>query len=214
MDRALDEGSSTAERPPGLAARLLLNWIERSLRVGSLTITWPNGAVSQVRSGNDGPAAHVIMKRWRLIRRLLTGGSLAMSQAYLDDDWDSPDLATAVELAALHRDPGASGSGFSFGAAAELVDRIRHRRNANTRPGSRRNIAFHYDLGNAFYEQWLDKSLSYSSAIFGDRKQPLSDAQNNKCARLLDLLNAKPGEHLAAAGGIWRPRLPRSAAFA
>ena len=203
MDCAPGNTHFQSRRQFNPAAHMLLKWIERNLRFGTLVITWPNGTTNRFASDAPGPDAHVVIKRWRLIRRLFTGGSLAMSKAYLDGDWDSPDLATAVELAALHQNDRRAKAPISVRTAAEIVSRWRHRKNANSRKGSRRNIAFHYDLGNSFYEQWLDESLSYSSAIYGDQIQALDEAQNNKCIRLLDLLDTKPGQRLLEIGCGW-----------
>jgi cyclopropane-fatty-acyl-phospholipid synthase len=84
-----------------------------------------------------------------------------------------------------------------------LRDRWRHRRNAYSRDRARANIAAHYDLGNNFYAQWLDETLTYSSAIFERRDQPLAEAQRNKYRRVLSLLAPKPDARLLEIGCGW-----------
>lgn len=81
--------------------------------------------------------------------------------------------------------------------------RLRHGLNRNSRRGSRANIAFHYDLGNDFYRLWLDRSMTYSSAIFADPQEALAQAQVRKYRRLLDSLEAKPGDHILEIGCGW-----------
>ena len=84
-----------------------------------------------------------------------------------------------------------------------LRNRIRHRLNANTRRGSRRNIRHHYDLGNEFYSTWLDRGMSYSSAIFSGPDQTLEDAQTAKQRRVIELIEAKRGQQVLEIGCGW-----------
>jgi len=86
---------------------------------------------------------------------------------------------------------------------AQWLARLRHSLRHNNPSGSRRNIAFHYDMGNAFFDAWLDPSMTYSSAVFEGDGQDLADAQRNKYARLLDRLGARPGERLLEVGCGW-----------
>ncbi len=148
-----------------------------------------------------GPRAVLRINRTRAIRRLLIGGDTAFAEAYMDGDWDTPDLTALVELALVNE--AAAEIRFDAGALPRLIDRIRHLRRWNTRTGSRRNIAHHYDLSNAFYRLWLDESMSYSSALFANEQQPLTDAQANKNRRLAALLNLKPGNEVLEIGCGW-----------
>ncbi len=85
----------------------------------------------------------------------------------------------------------------------KLWQRFQHFLNRNTRTGSRRNIHAHYDLGNAFYAQWLDETMSYSSAIFAPGDNDLASAQRRKYALLADRLNLQPGQHVLEIGCGW-----------
>ncbi len=183
------------------AARWLEGWLSRRLTIGSLTIHWPNGAMSRLDSGRPGAAAVIRLRRWRGLRRLATGGAIGFAEAFVDGDWDSPDLASAIELAALN----IMGRGADRRAwtPRRLIDRIAHRQNENSRSGSRRNIAAHYDLGNSFYAQWLDETMSYSAALFERPGQSLEHAQTNKCRRLLDRLDIREGDRLLEIGCGW-----------
>lgn len=182
---------------PGLFCALL----QRRMAHGRLSITWPNGAQSVVRGGAPGPAGDIRLHSMRPLLRMLVGGGLGFAESYIAGDWDSPDLATLIELGSVNRKANTKRPGAHL--PYRLANRLRHLRRANTRGGSRRNIAYHYDLGNRFYEQWLDPSLTYSSAIYQDADQSLESAQTHKCRRLLALLNARPGEHLLEIGCGW-----------
>jgi cyclopropane-fatty-acyl-phospholipid synthase len=102
-------------------------------------------------------------------------------------DWSSRDLPTFIELAARNVEPLEAKIDGSF--ATRLIARLRHLAHANTRTGSRKNIAFHYDLGNAFYRCWLDPSMTYSSALYADPFETLKDAQARKIRRIAELLD-------------------------
>lgn len=197
-------GGATMQAGAGRAGGvrgLVMRRIERHFRFGSLEVRWPDGVVSSLSGTLPGPHATVELHKWRAIRRLIFGGSLGFAEAYMAGEWDSPDLAAAVELAALHRLASETTPRAHF--LSRIANGIRHRRNENTRLGSRRNIAYHYDLGNEFYKLWLDPSLTYSSAIYETPSQPLAAAQTNKCRRLLSLLDPKPGQSLLEIGCGW-----------
>jgi cyclopropane-fatty-acyl-phospholipid synthase len=191
---------SAAPEARGLGAWVARR-LQRHMRYGGLAVRWPDGGVSRITGPRSGPDAEVQLHSWRGLRRLIFGGSIGLAEAYMAGEWDSPDLATAVELAAMHRrDAGSTvGPAPIFGWAT----RLRHSRNANSRTGSRRNIAFHYDLGNDFYGQWLDPTMLYSSAVFTHDGESLEAAQINKCRRLLSLLDPQPGQSLLEIGCGW-----------
>ena len=135
------------------------------------------------------------------MRRLLFQGDIAAAEAFIDGDWESPDLAALIELAGLNM-PTLSET-FDSNWLQRLRNRIRHRLNVNTRRGSRRNIRHHYDLGNEFYRTWLDRGMSYSSAIFSGPDQTLEDAQTAKQRRVIELIEAKRGHQVLEIGCGW-----------
>lgn len=175
--------------------------VVRSLKIGHLTIQTPSGARVEGRGEIDGPRATLILHRWRTMRRLMFGGDVGFAEAYMDGDWSTPDLATLIELAALNEQALSevtAGRWFK-----RFLHRVKHLLRANTRSGSRRNIEAHYDLGNDFYRLWLDPSMTYSSALYASPKQSLEDAQDNKLARIMDLLDLKGGERVLEIGCGW-----------
>ena len=117
-------------------------------------------------------------------------------------DWDTPDLAALLRLLIANR---TQIEGAIYGHwLGRLAYRIKHLLNRNNRTNSRKNIHAHYDLGNAFYELWLDGTMNYSSAWFdGDHTQDMADAQKAKVRRALRMVNAQPGDRVLEIGCGW-----------
>jgi cyclopropane-fatty-acyl-phospholipid synthase len=174
---------------------------------GNITVVLPNGETLRRQAPNPGPSAKLVIRRWRAIWRLMTGGELAFADAFIAGDWWTPNLVAFLEFGACN-DTGMPHA-ISGLLAQRLLLRLRHWRNSNTRRGSRRNIAAHYDLGNAFYELWLDRGMQYSSALFTANDQPLEAAQDQKLARVLDLLDLSGGERVLEIGCGWGALMER-----
>jgi cyclopropane-fatty-acyl-phospholipid synthase len=184
----------------GWFARRLSRALLSRIHAGRLTIVTPSG-IQLSYGNNNGPEGVLVLRRWRTLRRLLFQGDIAFAEAYIDGDWDSPDLPALIELAGLNM-PTLS-EAFDANWFQRLRNRVMHRMNANTRRGSQRNIRHHYDLGNAFYRTWLDSGMSYSSAIFSSPDQTLEDAQVAKQQRAIELLETQPGQHVLEIGCGW-----------
>ena len=131
---------------------------------------------------------------------VLARGDIGFAESYLDGHWDTPDLTALFTLLARNRDTLKRAVYGSWRAL--LAARLRHWTNRNSREGSRRNIMAHYDLGNDFYRQWLDETMSYSSALYSEGAD-LASAQRAKYRRILRRLNAKPGERVLEIGCGW-----------
>lgn len=191
--------SSRPSLPEAVWAAMALRPLQ-ALEFGALRVMLPSGRVLTFTGGRPGPAAEVSLLRSRALRRLALAGDIGLAEGYVDGDWDSPDLTALFELAALNRHSLISRCEPS--AFLRLAGRLLHGMNANTRRGSRRNIAAHYDLGNAFYREWLDATMTYSAGIFaaGD---DLERAQHRKYRRICDLLNLQPGERVLEIGCGW-----------
>lgn len=180
----------------------LLNYLVDRLERGRLTIVAPDGMTRTVE-GREPSGIHAVLeiKRSRALRRFLFGGETGFAEAYLDGDWTTPDLSALMELAVINDSelrPVNEGA-----TPARVYNRIRHLVRANTRRGSRRNIAHHYDLGNAFYALWLDRTMTYSSALFEEDVETLEDAQKRKCRRLAQALDLQPDHHVLEIGCGW-----------
>ena len=200
MSTNTESGTETRVRS-GLIAAAFLRKLLGCIETGHLTVHTPDGLTVDHRSGQSGPQAVLVLHRWRALRRLLVGGHVAFAEAYIDGDWSSPDLPALLELAALnvagiqHRISGLP--------PMRLFNRLHHILRANSRRGSRRNIAYHYDMGNDFYRLWLDGSMTYSSALFLRPDETLEQAQDNKLDRILDLLSPRQRDKVLEIGCGW-----------
>ncbi|AOZ69375.1 cyclopropane-fatty-acyl-phospholipid synthase [Rhodobacter xanthinilyticus] len=164
---------------------------------GILTVTTPEG--SRHRFGTTGPEADLQIRDWRLLRRLALRGDVGLGEGWIDGDWHSETLETTLSLA-LRNLGQLAGWGEPGRLAAwrmRLTDQLLRR---NSRRGSARNIRAHYDVGNEFYQLWLDPGMTYSSAIFAPGDD-LERAQARKNARILSRL--APGESLLEIGCGW-----------
>jgi cyclopropane-fatty-acyl-phospholipid synthase len=170
------------------------------IRGGLLDVRLPDGSSTVFGEGERGLSLQVHDEA--VFGRVLARGDIGLAEAYLDGQWDSPDLPALLTLLARNREALA---GAVYGAwPALLAARLRHLLNRNSRAGSQRNIMAHYDLGNAFYRLWLDPSMSYSSALYRPEDDgSLLAAQHAKYQRILDRLQARPGQHVLEIGCGW-----------
>ena len=180
---------------------LLISAVGRRLRCGRLTVVFPDGRRATYAGERPGTNAILALSRWRAVRRLLVGGKLGFAEAYVDGDWDSPDLASLIELGS--RNEFNLGGAFRALAPVRWAHRLAHVGRPNSKGGSRNNIAAHYDLGNAFYAQWLDRTMTYSAAMFDRPDQPLEEAQQAKYRHLARMLDLHPAHHVLEIGCGW-----------
>lgn len=173
-----------------------------SLARGTLKITMPDGRSVVVGGRAPGPKAELVLNNWRLPQRAFAAGTIGVAESYIDGDWHSPDVTTFLELFVVNTEQGnevAGGANWFM----NTVQRIRHWLNDNTRSGSRRNISAHYDLGNAFYAQWLDPSMTYSSALYATGANDLESAQAAKYRALAHDIGLRRGDHVLEIGCGW-----------
>lgn len=172
------------------------------LREGTLELWFEGTSTCYGSPAEDGLNALVRVLDRRFFAKVLTGGSLGAAEAYLDGWWESPDLVALVRLLARNRE---SLDALDGGVARALAmpARLAHLLRANTRSGSRRNIREHYDLSNAFFQEFLDASMTYSAAWFARPEQSLEAAQAAKIDRLARKLQLSPGDHLLEIGTGW-----------
>lgn len=171
------------------------------IRGGRLKVVLPNGRALISPAHPDGLQATIAIERWRALRRLALGGDVGFAEAYIDGDWTSPDLVALLRLAVRNVEPlRAAMRGATF---FRWSGRLRHFMRANTRRGSRRNIAAHYDLGNDFYALWLDATMQYSSALWTEDTPDLEAAQAFKLNRIVDLLDLNGAESVLEIGCGW-----------
>lgn len=198
--RSQELGRLAAAARPAWPLRLAL-WMLGRAREGRLTVTLPDGSRHVVEGAESGPVAELWVKRTAFVRRVVANGAVGFGEAYMAGDWDSPDPASVVAFMALNerhiRGP------YGSNALGSVLRAIGHRRRRNSRAGSRRNIRYHYDLGNDFYRLWLDDMLTYSSAVYPYGQASLDEAQRRKFELLLARLDLRSHHHLLEIGSGW-----------
>jgi cyclopropane-fatty-acyl-phospholipid synthase len=187
----------------GLFARgfqSILDLIDHGLEFGSIECVLPDGSTRLLGGRGPGPAAGGTLHSWKALLRLVRGGSAGWYAAWAAGEWSSPDPVQIFDL--FMRNRVSLGNVGRPSGMAKLVGLVMHALRRNNRSGARRNIEFHYDLGNDFYAAWLDESMTYSSALFAEN-DTLERAQRRKIEALLDRLNLKVSDSLLEIGCGW-----------
>ena len=199
-DRRFATGDLALLRPLAPAFKRVLDKVDAGLLQGGIDATLPDGSRRRLGFRTDGPVAVVRLRSWRAMLRLATSGSVGWYKAWEKGEWDSPDPVPLFDL--FMRNGRALGEVGRAKGLWRLANRAAHAVRKNTPLGARKNIQAHYDLGNDFYSAWLDRSMTYSSAVF-DKGDSLAQAQERKLKLLLDRLLLKPGERLLDIGCGW-----------
>ena len=187
-----------ASLPFGMA-RLL----ELGLRIGrgAVGVTLPDGRRLLLRGGEPGLEAEIVIRDFACARRLALQGDIGFAEAYLSGEWESPDIVAVLRLFAHNAEH--FQNLLDGKPLAQMLQRMRHWLNRNTKSQARRNIHAHYDLGNRFYEAWLDGTMTYSSALFAPGDNDLSAAQLRKYRALADSIGLKPDHNVLEIGCGW-----------
>ncbi|MFL5685282.1 MAG: class I SAM-dependent methyltransferase [Chloroflexota bacterium] len=172
------------------------------IRHGRLTLVLPDGSARTFGPEEAALRAEMRIDDPAALTRILLDGETGAGEAYMDGLWSSPDLASLLRLAAREREALGLAAGW-FRVPGQIGRTIGHRLRRNTRAGSRRNIAAHYDLGNDFYRLFLDETLTYSSAVFASPDQSLEDAQRNKYRLVAAGAGLAAGQHVLEIGTGW-----------
>lgn len=186
------------------AARRVLSLLQR-LQHGTLHVQWPDGSVAQYGAAPaTGPAlnATLHLHSYAPLTQALKSGDIGFAESYIAGEWTTNNLSELLQLLVANR---RDMDELIFGSwLGRLFYRVRHLLHRNTRSNSKKNIHAHYDLGNAFYELWLDPTMNYSSAWFdNDRAKPMAEAQTAKVRRALRMVDAKPNDRILEIGCGW-----------
>ena len=184
-----------------LAWRVGLAAAER-IRHGRLTVVFSDGTRRAFGDDAASERAEIHLHDAQALVRMLVHGETGGGDAYIDGLSSSPDLAALLRLAARNREALALSAGW-FRVPGQLLRTVAHRVRRNTRAGSRRNIAAHYDLSNDFYQLFLDETMTYSSAVFETPDQDLADAQRNKYRIIAENGRLERGQHVLEIGTGW-----------
>ena len=181
------------------AARAVLGMLTH-LKHGMLDLQLPDG--SSPRFGSGTSAAAMRVTDWNVFARALNSGDIGFAEGFIAGEWDTPDLTALLTLLIANRD---ELERVVYGSWwGSLLYRAKHALNRNSRRGSERNIHAHYDLGNAFYAEWLDPTMSYSGAWFdGDQTRSMIEAQRAKMTRALAEAGVTRGSRVLEIGCGW-----------
>ena len=174
--------------------------ILRDIDFGYLEIINFDGTILKFGNPNDSLKANIKIKKQNFTFNLIKGGSISFAESYMKDEFETDNLSNLIEITArnikiIHK--------FSGLLDLPLINFLKNIFIKNTKSRSKENIAKHYDLGNEFFSLWLDKTLTYSSAIFEKETQDLSEAQNNKYQKLINLIKPKNGDKVLEIGCGW-----------
>jgi cyclopropane-fatty-acyl-phospholipid synthase len=196
--------SEAAAQSEGLIGRLMLavgrRLVPQDLR-GGLHLTLPSGRSLDIGFRNPGATASLTLNSYAPVWSSIRRGAVGFSESYITGGWDSPDITALLRFYLQNR--------HALDRAAKPVfyksigDRLWHIMRDNDRAGAKRNIQEHYDLGNDFYQLWLDPSMTYSSAYFGRGAEDLEAGQRDKYRAVLHAIGAAPGSHLLEIGCGW-----------
>ncbi len=173
----------------------------KGLKNGRIEFRLPDGRLFRADGPNPGPVGLVEVHDPDIFARLIREGDLGFCDAYLDGGWSTPDLQALMD--AVHADNDEVYDGFLGMALVRSYERLRFWMQGNSRRQAKKNISYHYDLGNEFYGLWLDDTMTYSSALFDTGQEPMEAAQQAKYAALADKIGAGPGDHLLEIGCGW-----------
>ena len=193
--------SSAFTLPAGApsAARATLKLLLR-LKHGTLTVKLPDGSVQRFGNGQL-PQASLHLLNWNVCSAALKSGDIGFAESYIAGDWTTPHLTDLLQVFIVNRK---EVEDVIYGTwLGRFAYRIKHLLNRNTKANSQKNIHAHYDLGNAFYELWLDGTMNYSSAIFETPETSMKDAQHAKVRRALRMAQVKPGHRVLEIGCGW-----------
>jgi cyclopropane-fatty-acyl-phospholipid synthase len=196
--------AAVATPPPTMpAAARRVHVLLQRLQHGILHVQWPDGRIEQFGQAHDsGLNATLHLHSWTPLLQALKSGDIGFAESYIAGEWTTNNLADLLQLLiANRRDMEEVIYGHWLG---RLIYRVRHLLHRNTRSNSKKNIHAHYDLGNGFYELWLDPTMNYSSAWFGDdRSQAMAQAQMAKVRRALCMVDANAGDRILEIGCGW-----------
>ena len=179
---------------------LLLKGIKK-FSYGSIQIEFSDGYIENIKAKKPGPKAMLKINKPNTAKEIIQGGSVAFAESYINKDISTDNLTNLIHYCALNNDQ--AESTFNISILKKIIHKVFHYKNKNTKNQAKKNISFHYDLGNKFYEYWLDKTMTYSSAIFNNKSIELEAAQNNKYKKLAELSAIKNGDQILEIGCGW-----------
>ena len=170
-------------------------------KYGSISVYYEKKKIFFHRGVLPGPSAQIRLLKKKCLDDFFLKGDLGWAESYIESNWESSNLSDFLEWGAKNFHEFSKyirGKWFII-----LYLRLKHYLNRNSKIGSKKNISFHYDLGNSFYEKWLDKSMTYSSGMFKKESDDLYNAQLNKYRNLAKITDIKNNDKVLEVGCGW-----------
>jgi cyclopropane-fatty-acyl-phospholipid synthase len=183
------------------AKRFVIGLLENLSR-GRIILEDGKDTMSFGEDRDDALTARITVLHSDFYLDLVKGGSIGCGESYMRHHWTTNDLLVLVRVMVLNLHV-LNGVNQERSWFSRLATQFLHRRNANNKDGSRRNISAHYDLSNEFFQTFLDPSMMYSAAIFPEDNTPLATASVNKLAHICERLQLKSADHLLEIGTGW-----------
>ncbi len=202
MTETIKASAQTLRQLKGVPASMrIAGFLLLKTKSGRLAFELTDGRTIVFDQGKPGPQAFVQIHDYRFVQRALAGGDVGFAEAYMDGDWSTPDLTAVLEFFSENFE--AAGKLAVGGWFVRWANMLRHLFNRNSKEGAQRNIMAHYDLGNDFYQEWLDPSMTYSSALFNNPNMSLEQGQHAKYSAICDQINAREGSSILEIGCGW-----------
>jgi cyclopropane-fatty-acyl-phospholipid synthase len=179
----------------------ILRKVTLSIKSGCITFELTDGQKIHCDSGNIGPHALIKIHSFTALKRILSGGYLGFAEGYINQEWTTPSLPTVFQFGTANLD--VLDQNLTNNLLVRLLNSLSNFVYRNNKTGSRRNISKHYDLGNDFFSEWLDSSMTYSSALYSNDTDQLCSAQNKKYQRIIDVLNITENDKVLEIGCGW-----------
>lgn len=193
-------------RGPTMLETLCMKLVFRALKNiegGAVQIQLPDGSQRQFGLKREGiDPTILIIRHYRFFTRIVLGSEIAAGESFVDGEWETPDLAALLSLFAQNKNQFTFRKKW-FSSLYRMYDRISHARKENSKKGSKRNIAAHYDLSNEMFSVFLDETMTYSCGIFESDNSSLQDAQEKKLSEILRLSGVQTGDHILEIGCGW-----------
>ena len=181
------------------ADRLVFKFL-KNINYGYLELTTVDGKILKFGNSDKKLRASIVIKKPNFCYNLIKGGSIGFAESYMRGEFETDNLSNLIELTARNIQVIYKFSGL---LDFPIINFVKNKIIKNTKNRSKENIAKHYDLGNDFFSLWLDDTLTYSSAIFDDKSKNLSEAQNNKYQKLINLIKPNNGDKVLEIGCGW-----------
>lgn len=198
--------TATAIHRQGFYEKVILARLYK-MQLGRLNLSLPDGRLLQIGNGEGGIEAHAAIKTPAFFKRCLLYGDIGFGEAYVEQEWDTDNIANVIRwfLLNIENSPGISGSkaGNVLFNILKFLNTLSHFRKTNSITGSRKNISEHYDLNNDFFALFLDETMTYSAAYFREKHMSLQEAQLAKYNRLCRQMNLRASDHVLEIGTGW-----------